>query len=205
MKELTKRQTDILTFIKKHLVDKGYPPTVREIGKAFNLNSPATTHVHLKKLEEKGYLRRDNFKNRALELLVKNELADTNTDIIDVPLLGNVTAGSPIEAIERPNEYFSLPAALIPNRKEVFTLKVEGDSMINAGIYDGDIAIIQRQKTANNGDVVVFMNEDNEVSLKRFYKMKNYFELRPENDYFKPIILNKVTILGKTIGLYRKL
>ncbi len=205
MKELTKRQNDILTFIKKHLVDKGYPPTVREIGQAFNLNSPATTHVHLKNLEDKGYLKRDNFKNRALELLVANEFEIKNENIIDVPLLGKVTAGSPIEAIENPNEYFSLPAYLIPKQKEVFTLKITGDSMINAGIYDSDIAIIQRQKTANNGDIVVFMNEDNEVSLKRFYKMNTHFELRPENDYFEPIILDKVTILGKAIGLYRKL
>ena len=205
MESLTKKQAEVLNFIKKYLVSKGYPPTVREIGKALNLNSPATVHTHLNKLEEKGYIKKDNFKNRTIELLVKNELENTNPSIIEVPLLGKITAGPPIEAIERPDEYFSLPANLIPNKKEVFTLKVNGDSMINAGIYDRDIAIIQRQEVADNGDIVVAMTDENEVTLKRFYKAKDHIKLLPENDAYEPIILNNVIILGKIIGLYRKL
>ncbi len=205
MENLTKKQSEVLTYVKEYLVSKGYPPTVREIGKALNLNSPATIHTHLSKLEEKGYIRKDNYKNRTIELLVKNEFLNNDSSIIDVPLLGKVTAGSPIEAIERPDEYFSLPAYLIPNKKEVFTLKTSGDSMINAGIHDGDIVIIQRQEIANNGDIVVAMNSENEVTLKRFYKAKDHFKLIPENDYLEPIILDSVTILGKAIGLYRQL
>jgi repressor LexA len=124
---------------------------------------------------------------------------------VEVPLLGKITAGNPIEAIERPDEYFSLPAYLIPNQKDVFTLKVSGESMINAGIYDGDIVIVQRQDVARNGDIVVAMTDENEVTLKTFYKENGYFRLQPENNTMIPIILKNVTILGKAIGLYRKL
>ena len=205
MELLTARQNEILAFIKKYMIAHGYPPTVREIGHAFGLSSPATIHSHLTSLALKGYIRKDNSKNRAIELLVKNEFATTNDDIIEVALLGTVTAGSPIEAIERPNEFFSLPATLIPLKKEVFTLLVDGDSMINAGIYDNDIVIVQRQNVANNGDIVVAMTDENTVTLKTFYKEKNYFRLQPENNALEPIILDKVTILGKAIGLYRKL
>jgi SOS regulatory protein LexA len=126
-------------------------------------------------------------------------------DIVDVPLLGKVTAGSPIEAIEMPDEFFSLPASMIPTRKEVFTLRVSGTSMINAGIHDGDIVIVQKQSTANNGEIVVAMTEENEVTLKTFYKEDGYFRLQPENDTMAPIILDKVYIVGKAIGLYRKI
>jgi repressor LexA len=204
MDSLTKRQNDILNFIKEYIVARGYPPTVREIGEALGLSSPATIHSHLNNLENKGYIRRNNYKNRAIELLVKNEYQNNDPSVVDVPLLGMVTAGSPIEAIETPDEYFSIPVHMIPTKKEVFTLKVSGDSMINAGIYDGDIAIIQRQNTANNGDIVVAMNNENEVTLKRFYKERNYFRLQPENDKLDPIIVDNVTILGKPIGLFRK-
>ena len=141
MGDLTKRQGEVLQFIKEFMVKKGYPPTVREIGKALDLSSPATIHSHLSNLEKKGIIRKDNSKNRALELLVDNEFAHINEDIVSVPLLGKVTAGSPIEAIERPNEFFQLPAYLIPNNKEVFTLTVSGDSMINAGIHDNVILL----------------------------------------------------------------
>lgn len=205
MEKLTSRQEETLKFIKEELVKNGYPPTVREIGKFLGLSSPATIQVHLTNLEEKGYIKKGGNKSRAIELLVDNEYLNQSDDIIQVPLLGKVTAGSPIEAIERPNEYFSLPAYLIPNKKEVFTLNVSGDSMINAGIFDNDIVIVQRQNTANNGEIVVAMNDDNEVTLKRFYKEKNYIRLQPENDYMAPIILPNVTILGKAIGLYRQL
>lgn len=205
MDDLTKKQSEVLKFVKEFMVSHGYPPTVREIGEALGLSSPATTHSHLKELEEKGYIRKNGSKNRAIELLVDNEYAKKNEDIVEVPLLGKITAGNPIEAIENPGEYFSLPAYLIPKQKEVFTLKVSGESMINAGIYDGDIVIVERCNTARNGEIVVAMTDENEVTLKTFYKEDGYFRLQPENDTMKPFIFKNITILGKAIGLYRKL
>lgn len=205
MDDLTKRQQDVLKYIKEFIVKKGYPPTVREIGEALGLSSPATTHSHITQLKNKGYIRNIESKNRAIELLVDNEFLTKNDNIVEVPLLGKITAGSPIEAIENPNEYFSLPAYLIPREKEVFTLKVSGESMIEAGIYDGDVVVVQRQNVAKNGEIVVAMTSENEVTLKTFYKENNYFRLQPENNTMSPIILNDVTILGKAIGLYRKL
>jgi len=205
MDNLTRRQMEVLEYIKEFMVNHGYPPTVREIGEALGLSSPATTHSHLAQLEEKGYIRKNGSKNRAIELLVDNEYETKNENIVDVPLLGKITAGSPIEAIERPDEYFSLPAYLIPNNKEVFTLKVSGESMINAGIYDGDIVVVERKNVARNGEIVVAMTDENEVTLKTFYKEDGYFRLQPENNTMAPIILQNVTILGKAIGLYRKL
>ena len=204
MEKLTGRQSDILQILKKLKAKNGYAPTVREIGKEANLNSPATIHFHLKQLEQKGYIKKDNSKNRTIEILVPNEFEQTNENIVDVPLLGKVTAGSPIEAIETPDEYFSLPAYLVTNKKDIFTLKVSGESMINVGIYDKDILIVERCNTAKNGDCVVAMNSDNEVTVKTFYKEDGYFRLQPENDTMDPIILEEVTILGKAIGLYRK-
>ena len=205
MKDLTSRQSDILIVIKKFIAEKGYPPTVREIGARVGLSSPATIHFHLKKLEENGYIKKDDSKNRTLELLVKNEYADVDDKVVEVPLLGKVTAGNPIEAIEMPDEFFSLPVNLIPNKKEIFTLRVSGESMINVGIYDGDIIIVERKNTANNGDTVVAMTDQNEVTVKTFYKENGYIRLQPENDFMAPIILPNCTILGKVVGLYRKL
>lgn len=205
MEKLTVKQDNVLQVIKKEIAQKGYPPTVRELCKALNLNSPATVHSHLTSLEEKGYIKKDIAKNRTIEVLVPNEYMNSNDSIVSVPLLGKVTAGNPIEAIEMPNEYFDLPINLINNKKDVFTLKVSGESMINVGIYDGDIIIVERVKTANNGDTVVAMTEENEVTVKTFYKEKDHIRLQPENDTMSPIILPNVTILGKVIGLYRKL
>lgn len=204
MEKLTDRQKDILDIIKRSIADKGYPPTVREIGAKIGLSSSATTQFHLNKLEEKGYIKKDSSKNRTIELLVPNEYLEKDDKVVEVPLLGKVTAGNPIEAIEMPDEFFSLPVGLIPNKKEVFTLKVSGESMINVGIYDGDILIVEKQSTAKNGDTVVAMNKDNEATVKTFYKENGYFRLQPENDTMDPIILDEVTILGKAIGLYRK-
>lgn len=201
---LSNRQNEILTFIKKYTAKNNYPPSIREISKGVNLKSPATTHVHVKNLIEKGYLKRNANNHKLLELLVPNEFEQSNTTTIKVPLLGNVAAGNPIEAIENPEEYISLPTELIPRNSEVFTLKVKGESMINVGILDKDIVIIERSNTAKNGDIVVAMNEDNEVTLKTFYKEENYIRLQPENDFMTPIIMKNVTILGKAIGLYRK-
>lgn len=204
MEKLTHRQNFILQIIKELIAKNGYPPTVREIGEKANLHSPATIHFHLTKLEEKGYIKKGNSKNRTIEVLVPNEFIEKKEDVVEVPLLGKVTAGSPIEAIEMPNEFFALPANLIPAKKDVFTLTVSGESMINVGIYDGDILIVERENTAHNGETVVAMNDNNEVTVKTFYKEKGYFRLQPENDTMEPIILDTVTILGKVVGLYRK-
>ncbi len=202
MEKLTNRQKDVLNYIKSYVANHGYPPAVREIGSALGLSSPATIQSHINALENKGYIKKTNSKYRSLEIVGTNEYL--NEDVVEVPLLGKVTAGNPIEAIEMPNEFFSLPTYLIPNNAEVFTLKVSGESMINAGILDGDIVIVQRQSVARNGDIVVAMTMDNEVTLKRFYKELAHIRLQPENDTMKPIILPNCTILGKAIGLYRK-
>lgn len=202
MEKLTNRQKDVLDYVKSYIANHGYPPAVREIGSALGLNSPATIQSHLTALESKGYIKKTNSKYRSLEIIGNNEYL--NDDVINVPLLGKITAGTPIEAIETPDEYFSLPAYLIPSNEEVFTLKVSGESMINAGIFDGDIVIVQRQNVARNGEIVVAMTMENEVTLKRFYKEPNYIRLQPENDTMDPIILPNCTILGKAIGLYRK-
>lgn len=206
METLTKRQNEILNYLKEYIVSHGYPPTIREIGNSMGISSPATVHAHLNNLEKKGFIKKEDSKNRAIELLVKNEFAlNTSDTTIEVPLLGKITAGSPIEAIEHPDEYFALPSYLVPKNKEVFTLNVSGCSMINAGILDGDIIIVERQNVARNGEIVVAMTDENEVTLKTFYKENGYFRLQPENDTMEPIILNNVTILGKAIGLYRKI
>lgn len=201
--ELSNKQREILIFIKKYMVKNNYAPSIREICQGTGLKSPATIHVHIKNLIEKGYLKRSNNNRKTLELLVANEFEKTSPDAIAVPLLGKVAAGSPIEAIENSDEYFPIPVQLIPKNSSIFTLRVSGDSMINAGIFDNDIVIVKKQEHAKNGDIVVAMNDDNEVTLKTFYKEDNYFRLQPENDFMTPIILKDVTILGKAIGLYR--
>ena len=204
MEKLTDRQQDILQIIKKLTAKKGYPPTVREIGEEANLHSPATIHFHLMQLVKKGYISKEDGSNRTIEILVPNEYLDEQEDVVKVPLLGKVTAGTPIEAIEHSDETFALPVELVGNKKEVFTLRVSGESMINVGIYDGDILIVERQQSANNGETVVAMNKDNEATVKTFYKENGHFRLQPENDTMEPIILDEVTILGKVVGLYRK-
>ena len=205
MEKLTKRQEDALNFIKTYIVSHGYPPTVREIAEAIGVSSPATVQAHLDCLANKGYIKKGNNKNRTIELMVKNEYLEQNLDVVDVPLLGKITAGNPIEAIQNPDEYFSLPSYLIPKGKEVFTLNVSGESMINAGILDGDIVIVERTNTARNGEIVVAMTEENEVTLKTFYKENGHIRLQPENDNMEPFIFDNVFILGKAIGLYRKI
>lgn len=204
-KELTRRQNDVLNFIKKYISEHGYPPATREIGQAIGLSSPATVHTHIKKLEDAGCIKKTDSKFRTIELLVENEYDNKKKDVIKVPLLGTVACGNPIDAIENPDEWFSLPASLIPAKDEVFALACKGDSMINKGIYDGDIVIVKRCKIARNGEMVVALTEDNEVTLKTFYKEKGYIRLQPENDTMDPIILDNCTIIGKAIGLYRHL
>ena len=206
MEKLTTKQEAVLNELKKFMANKGYPPTVRELCELTNLSSTATVQVHLDNLVEKGYIRKEGEKNRTIELLVPNEYQDHQDRIVSVPILGKVTAGTPIEAIEMPNEYFEIPTSLLSRKnKEIFTLTVSGESMINVGIYDGDIIIVEKNNTANNGDTVVAMNENNEATVKTFYKEKDHIRLQPENDYMEPIILKDCTILGKVIGLYRKL
>ena len=204
IKPITEKQNNVLDFIKKFTATHGYPPSIREIGSGLGLSSPATVHTHVKKLCNAGYLKVDSNKFRAMEILVDNEYENKDEDLVKVPLLGKITAGSPIEAIERPNEFFSLPASIIPSKETIFTLNVSGESMINAGIFDGDVVIVQKQNTARNGDIVVAMTSENEVTLKTYYKEKDHFRLQPENDTMAPIILDSVTILGKAVVLYSK-
>lgn len=205
MEKLTDKQTKVLNCIKKFIADKGYAPTIRELCKLCNLSSTATMFVHLKNLTTKGYINQTESKFRTIELNVPNEFDKSQDNIVSIPLLGKVAAGNPIEAIENPDEYFSLPKELVPQNHEVFALKVNGESMINAGIFDGDIVIVERNQNANNGEIIVAMTDENEVTLKRFYKENNYIRLQPENDTMDPIILNNVSILGKAIGLYRSI
>jgi repressor LexA len=202
--DLSVKQNEILTFIKKFTAENKYTPSVREICKGVNLSSPATVHVHLTNLIDKGYIKRNSRNNRLLELMVPNEFDISGEEVVQIPLLGKITAGNPIEAIEMPDEYFPLPVSMIPNGKEVFTLKVSGESMINAGIFDNDIVIVERINIAKNGDIVVAMNDDNEATLKTYYKENGYIRLQPENDFMVPIIMKNTTILGKAIGLYRR-
>lgn len=204
-KELTKRQEEILNYIKKYIAVHGFPPAIREICAGVGLSSPATVFVHIKNLESSGYLKSTNNKFRTIELLVENEYLEKEENLVKVPLLGKITAGSPITAIEQPDEYFDLPASLIPKSGQVFTLHVSGESMINRGIFDNDYVIIKRQNEAKNGDIVVAMTDENEVTLKTFYKEKDHIRLQPENDTMEPLIFNNITILGIAIGLYRKI
>lgn len=204
METLTKRQAEILNVVKKYIAKNHYPPTVREIGAILGLKSPATTHFHLDCLAEKGYITKGASKNRAIHLLVQNEYDKEEGQTL-IPMLGLIPAGNPKEAIENATEFFPLPEGLLSKHKELFALTVHGESMINKGIYDGDIVVIEKCKNANNGDVVAAMTEDNEVTLKTFYKEDNHIRLQPENDTMKPIILNNVTILGKAKCLYRNI
>lgn len=204
MKKLSKRQEDILNFIKEEVRKKGYPPSVREIGEAVGLASSSTVHGHLERLEKKGLIRRDPTKPRAIEILDQEEVVHKN-NIIQVPLVGKVTAGQPITAIENIEEYFPLPNTYGTSEDNIFMLEVMGESMIEAGILDGDYVIVKKQSTANNGEIVVAMTEENEATVKRFYKEKNHFRLQPENSSMDPIYVDQVTILGKVVGLYRQI
>ncbi len=184
---------------------KGYPPSVREIGEAVGLASSSTVHGHLDRLEKKGLIRRDPTKPRAIELLGQEESEDIHMfahTVTRVPVVGMVTAGVPITATENIEDYFPLPNHYVAD-KEVFMLAVVGKSMIEAGIYDGDYVIVRQQQTAENGDIVVAMTEDDEATVKTFYKERDHIRLQPENPAFEPLRLKHVTILGKVIGLFR--
>ena len=203
MKDLTDRQKDIFQYIKRSVNDKGYPPSVREIGNAVGLQSSSTVHGHLAKLETKGYIKRDPTKPRAIEIV--QAVDDIASPVIHVPVLGKVTAGLPITAVENVEEYFPLPEHFTSNHNsEIFLLNVSGDSMIDAGIHDGDRVIVRKQNIAHNGEIIVAMTEDDEATVKRFYKEKGYYRLQPENTSMEPIYLDNVIVLGKVVGLFRE-
>ncbi len=204
MTKLSKRQQDILNFIKDEVMTKGYPPSVREIGKAVGLASSSTVHGHLARLESKGMIRRDPTKPRAIEILEQEGDNIPRQNTVNVPLVGKVTAGIPITAVENIEEYFPLPEYLAPSEDQAFMLEIIGDSMIEAGIHDGDYVIVRKQQTANNGDIVVAMTDENEATVKRFFKEEDVVRLQPENANMDPIIVRDITILGKVIGLYRR-
>ena len=198
---LTSRQKQILAYIKDMLRTKGYPPSVREIGAAVGLRSSSTVHSHLTKLEEIGYLRRDPTKPRALEVL--GEATWRQENFVPVPLVGRVAAGQPILAIENIEETYPLPTSLIGNNEDVFMLTVQGESMINAGIFNGDYVLVRKQNSANNNDIVVALINNEEATVKRFFKEKDRIRLQPENDSMSPIYSRNVSILGKVIGVFR--
>ena len=201
--DLQGKSQEILDFIKQQQMEKGYPPSVREICEAVGLKSTSTVHGHLDRLEKKGYIRRDRTKPRAIEILDEDALFFSSRDFVQVPVLGRVTAGQPILAVENIEETFPLPSQYLPN-SDVFMLKVMGESMIGAGIFDGDQVIVKKQEYAENGDYVVALLED-EATIKTFYREKGYVRLQPENPSMEPIITRDVRILGKVIGLFRML
>lgn len=193
----------IYDFIKSEVEVKGYPPSVREIAEAVGLASSSTVHGHLERIENKGYIRRDPTKPRAIEILDLG-MGDVNKDIARyAPVIGRVTAGLPITAVENIEEYVPIPSSAAHASDNLFVLIIDGDSMIDAGILDGDKVIVKQQTVANNGEIVVAMTEDDEATVKRFYKEKDHFRLQPENQFMEPIILQNVSILGKVIGLHR--
>lgn len=200
--DLSSRQIAILEFIKKEIRTKGYPPAVREIGEAVGLSSSSTVHGHLAQLEEKGYIRRDPTKPRAIEVTDGNTNV-VKKEIINVPVVGKVTAGEPILAVENIEDSFPLPLDFVRN-DNVFMLSVRGESMINAGILDGDYVLVRQQNNAKNGDIVVALMED-EATVKTFYKENDYIRLQPENPVLEPIIVKDVSVLGKVIGVFRRI
>lgn len=208
--DISKRQKEILDFIEKCIAENGYPPSVREIGEAVGLASSSTVHGHLERLSQKGYLRRDPTKPRAIELLKKHtQIAkktsanwESSSTIYYAPIIGKVTAGKPITAVEHIEGYFPLPDTY-HSPEQIFLLKVQGDSMIEAGIMDGDLLFIRQQSTAQNGDIVVAITDDEEATVKRFFREMNRIRLQPENSSLQPLYFNHVNILGKVIGLYR--
>ncbi|MFZ7102750.1 MAG: transcriptional repressor LexA [Peptococcaceae bacterium] len=201
---LSERQLEILNFIKSELRCKGYPPSVREIGENVGLSSSSTVHGHLAQLEKKGYIRRDPTKPRAIEVITTNteEEIQASKNIVNIPVLGQVAAGTPILAEENIEETLQLPWELVRS-EHVFALHVKGESMINAGILDGDLVLVRQQKTARNGEIIVALIE-NEATVKRFFLEKDCIRLQPENDLLEPIYTRNAQIAGKVIGVYRQ-
>lgn len=198
--KITAKQQEILEYIKENILKKGYPPAVREICEAVHLKSTSSVHSHLETLERNGYIRRDPTKPRAIEIL-DDDFAITRREMVQVPMIGTVAAGQPILAQENIEDYFPIPTNLLPN-VQTFMLRVKGESMINAGIFDGDRILVAQDVTAENGDIVVALIDDS-ATVKRFYKEDGHFRLQPENDSMDPIIVEECEVLGKVIGLMR--
>ncbi len=208
MHDLTKKQQEVFNFIKNYIEKNGYPPAVRDICKGVNLSSPSSVHAHINSLVEMGYLKKDLLKKRAISIsddyreesdIYKGK--ENGIDYLEVPVIGQVAAGQPILAAENVERTFPLPMDFAKN-KDVFMLRVKGDSMINAGIFDGDYVIVRREDTASNGNIIVALIDDS-ATVKTFYKENGYFRLQPENDYMEPIIVNELKVLGRVIGLIR--
>ena len=197
---ITQKQQEILDYIKNEILNRGFPPAVREICEAVGLKSTSSVHSHLEALEKNGYIRRDATKPRAIEIIDDN-FNLVRREVVNVPLIGTVAAGQPILAVENIEGYFPIPAEIMPNAQS-FMLKVKGESMINAGILNGDYVLVQQQPTANDGDMVVALVDDS-ATVKTFYKENGYYRLQPENDFMDPIIVSEVMIMGKVIGTFR--
>ncbi len=198
---LTPRRRQILEFIERHTQKFGYPPTVREIGEGVQLSSPSTVHAHLKQLEKSGFIRREGMLTRAIRS-VREQTASVDAGLVNVPIVGRVAAGQPILAEEHIDGYFGVPNDMVPEGRG-FLLHVSGDSMVEAGIYDGDYVVVREQPSADNGDIVVAMMEG-EGTVKRFYRENGHVRLQPENSRLKPIIARDVTVVGKVVGLFRR-
>ena len=199
--KISKKQQEILEYIKNEIINRGFPPAVREICEAVNLKSTSSVHSHLETLEKNGYIRRDPTKPRAIEI-VEDNFNLVRREMVNVPVIGRVAAGEPLLAIENIENYFPIPAEFMPNA-QTFILNVAGESMVNAGILDGDKVIVEQCSTANNGDMVVALIDDS-ATVKTFYKEDGYYRLQPENDYMDPIIVHgDLQILGKVIGVFR--
>ncbi len=198
--KISAKQKEILEYLKSQIINRGYPPAVREICEAVKLKSTSSVHSHLETLEKNGYIRRDPSKPRAIEI-IDDGFNLSRREVVNVPIVGTITAGQPILAVENLDGYFPIPTEYMPN-EETFMLKVKGESMINAGIFDGDKILVQRQPTASNGEIVVALIDDS-VTVKTFYKENGYYRLQPENDTMDPIIVPELNILGKVIGLFR--
>ena len=198
--KISDKQREILEYIKAEILNKGYPPAVREICEAVKLKSTSSVHAHLETLEKNGYIRRDPTNPRAIEIVDEN-FNLTRREMVNVPIIGRVAAGEPILAVENIENYFPIPAEFMPN-EQTFILQVQGESMVNAGILDGDYILVEQQTTANDGDMVVALVDDS-ATVKTFYKENGYYRLQPENDFMEPIIVSDVMIMGKVIGTFR--
>ena len=200
--KISAKQKEILEYIKDQIINRGFPPSVRDICEAVSLRSTSSVHSHLEALEKNGYIRRDPAKPRTIEI-VDDSFNLTRRELVNVPIIGTITAGQPILAVENIEGYFPIPSEYMPN-EQTFMLKVKGESMINAGIFDGDKILVRQQNTARNGEPVVALIDDS-VTVKTFYKESDHIRLQPENDSMDPIIVPDVKILGKVIGLFRLL
>ncbi len=198
---ISKKQLEILEYIKAQILDRGFPPSVREICEAVHLKSTSSVHSHLETLEKNGYIHRDPTKPRAIEILDDTPFNLARREVVNVPMIGQVAAGQPLLAQESIENYFPIPMEFMPN-KQTFMLKVQGESMINAGIFDGDMVLVEQTSVASDGEIVVALIDDG-ATVKRFFKEDRFYRLQPENDFMDPIITTDVSILGKVIGVFR--